>query len=110
MGRFEIGPSVVEPMSERVCQKVVVNNAEGIHARPADLIAKVARRFASQITVTKGSERVDGKSILSILTLAALPGTELEVAAEGADASAALAALVELFDRNFVEEEPEPAQ
>ena len=84
---------------------VVVTNPQGIHARPADLLAKTANRFSSQIEIVKGSERVDGKSILSILTLAATEGTELSLEADGPDAEEALNALAELVEQNFAEDE-----
>src|SRR5262245_59124180 len=84
-------------------RRVTVTNPQGLHARPADQFAKVARRFASRIEVVKGNERVDGKSILAILTLAAESGTELVIEATGADAPSAVEALAALVARNFVE-------
>jgi phosphocarrier protein HPr len=89
---------------EKITRTVVVTNPNGLHARPADLIVKTAARFASKIELIKGHERVDGKSILAIMTLAAVAGTRLSIEAEGPDAQAALEALVELFGRNFAEE------
>lgn len=84
-----------------VSKKVTVQNAQGLHARPADLFVKIANRYSSSIEVTKGNETVDGKSILNILTLAAEQGTELEIHAIGDDAHEALAALTELFEQGF---------
>lgn len=89
----------MEPPS--VSKTVTVVNAQGLHARPADLFVKTANRFTSSIEVTKGNETVDGKSILSILTLAAEQGTELEINATGNDAREALAALSDLFEQGF---------
>jgi phosphotransferase system HPr (HPr) family protein len=83
---------------------VVVANPQGLHARPADLLVKLANRYSSTIMLVKGSERVDGKSILGILTLAATEGTELSIEAEGDDAEAALDALAELISQKFNEE------
>ena len=82
---------------------VVVTNPQGLHARPADAFVKTALRFESKIEVIKESERVDGKSILSMLTLAALEGTRLSIEATGPDAEPALEALAELFAKNFGE-------
>jgi phosphotransferase system HPr (HPr) family protein len=82
---------------------VVVINPQGLHARPADLIVKAASRFASNVEIVKGQERVDAKSILAIFTLAAMPGTELVVEADGPDAEHAVETLCELFDRGFDE-------
>jgi phosphotransferase system HPr (HPr) family protein len=91
-------------MSEsKLSRTVVVINPQGVHARPADLIVKAANRFASQVEIVKGHERVDAKSILAIFTLAALPGTELVIEADGPDAAEAVAALCELFERGFDE-------
>ena len=80
---------------------VTVVNPQGLHARPADLFVKTASQFASAIRVAKGTESVDGKSILSILTLAAEAGSQLEISATGDDADAALDALCELVEQGF---------
>lgn len=84
---------------------VVVTNPQGLHARPADLFVKLATRFASKVELVKGQERVDGKSILAILTLAAVAGTRLSIEADGPDAEQALDALAELIEHNFAEDE-----
>ncbi len=80
---------------------VEVTNPQGLHARPADLFVKLASRYQATIEVIKDGERVDGKSILAILTLAAVQGTQLRLEANGPDADAALQALTELIVRNF---------
>jgi phosphocarrier protein len=80
---------------------VVVANPQGLHARPADLFVKLASQYQSTIEVIKDGERVDGKSILAILTLAAVQGTQLRIEATGPDAEAALEALAELVLRQF---------
>jgi phosphocarrier protein HPr len=93
-----------EEMSEsKLSRTVVVINPQGLHARPADLIVKAASRYQSSVEIVKGSERVDAKSILAIFTLAALPGTELIVEADGPDAAEAVNTLCELFERGFDE-------
>ncbi|SMP40074.1 phosphocarrier protein [Neorhodopirellula lusitana] len=78
-------------------------NPQGLHARPADLLVRCADGFESEIHLQKGSERVDCRSILSLLTLGATAGTELTLTARGADASVALAAVIELFEKGFHE-------
>ena len=93
---------MVEPKAVRT---VVVKNSQGLHARPADLFAKLAGRYESRIDVIKDGEVVDGKSILAILTLAATEGTCLRLEATGHDAEAALEALAELVNQNFAETE-----
>ncbi len=91
-------------MSElKMTRTVCVINPQGLHARPADLLVKAAKRFTSKIEIVKGFERVDCKSILAIFTLAAVEGTSLVIEAEGPDAEAAVSALAELFDNGFFE-------
>ena len=87
-----------------VTRTVVVTNPQGLHARPADLFVKLASQYQAKVEVIKDGERVDGKSILAILTLAAVEGTQLTIEATGPDAEAALDALAELVVRNFDEE------
>jgi phosphocarrier protein len=89
---------MADPIATRT---VVVGNPQGLHARPAELFVKTASRYEARIEVIKEGHRVDGKSILNILTLAAVQGTELCLEATGPDAQAALDALSELFARNF---------
>lgn len=91
------------PRVETVSREVVVANSQGLHARPADLLAREARRWQSRIELVADSQRVDGKSILDVLTLAAEAGTRLVVEATGPDAREALEAIGSLFDRNFNE-------
>ncbi len=85
---------------------VVVTNPQGVHARPADMFVKLASQYESKIEVIKDGERVDGKSILAMLTLAAVEGTTLKLEGTGPDAEAAVAALAELVLRDFDENEP----
>ncbi|HEV3416319.1 MAG TPA: HPr family phosphocarrier protein [Pirellulales bacterium] len=95
-------------MSEvNLTRTVVVANSQGLHARPANLIMKLASQYQSRIELVKGNERVDGKSILEILTLGAEPGTSLVIEAAGPDAEAALDALAELFASKFADVEEE---
>ncbi len=108
-GRFR-HTSARSLMNEKLTRSVVVTNPQGLHARPADQFVKTALRFQSKIEVVKDSERVDGKSILSMLTLAAMEGTKLSLEATGADAQQALDALAELFLRNFADEQEEASQ
>ena len=93
-------------MSEEVVSReVVVGMPQGLHARPADQLAREARKWQSRIELLNDSQRVDGKSILELLTLAAEAGTRLVVEATGPDAREAVAAIGVLFDRNFNEQE-----
>jgi len=82
----------------------VVKSELGLHARPAGRFVSLAGGFEAEIQVARGNEWVSGKSILSLLSLAAAPGTELRIRAVGPDAQAAVEAL------GGVLEEPESAQ
>lgn len=82
---------------------VRVANPQGLHARPADLIVRAAATFQSTLLLRKGSEQVDCRSILSLLTLGATEGTELLLTADGVDAEAALEAINQLFEQGFHE-------
>lgn len=84
-------------------KSVKISNEEGLHARPASLFAQLANQFNSQISVTCGEELVDGKSILSILTLGATQGVQLTIRAEGTDADLAVQQLSQLVESGFGE-------
>ncbi|MBD3285500.1 HPr family phosphocarrier protein [candidate division WOR-3 bacterium] len=77
---------------------LIIRNKVGLHARPAAQFVKLAEGFAAEIWVTKDGMRVNGKSILSLLTLAAEEGSELTLEAEGPDEKEALKALRELLE------------
>jgi phosphocarrier protein HPr len=85
----------------RATRTIVVNNPQGLHARPAELFATLAMQFDATIEVVKDDQRADAKSILNILTLAVVAGTELKLEAVGSDAEAALDALVRLVEDDF---------
>ena len=91
-----------EPKASRV---VTIANAQGLHARPADMVARLANQYRARIEVVKGNERVDAKSVLGLLTLGAYQGVQLTICACGDDAEDALAALVDLFERELPDRE-----
>jgi phosphotransferase system HPr (HPr) family protein len=76
---------------------VVVRNPQGIHMRPASAFAKAAQKFQSNITVRKPGRCVNGKSPLSMMTLVAMPGTELVIEVDGIDACEAIGVLAEIL-------------
>ena len=80
-------------------REFVVSNELGFHARPAGEFVRVASRFRSEVQVSRGGEWVSGQSVLSLLSLAAGPGTRLRVRAEGPDAAEAVAVLGQLIER-----------
>ena len=88
-------------MEETASITVTIVNKLGLHARPAMAFVDAAMAFASEITVRRGDQSVDGKSIMEMLMLAATQGTALEVSARGPDAKAAVAALKKLVDSGF---------
>ena len=83
---------------------VTVLNKLGIHARPAAMFVKTANRFDCEIYVEKDGEKINGKSIMGLMMLAAGPGTKLTVHAHGSDAAQALAELETLIRSKFNEE------
>lgn len=81
-----------------------VSNKLGIHARPAALFVKTANRFQCDVFVEKDGEKVNGKSIMGLMMLAAGPGSKLTIITQGSDASSALAEIEALMNRKFDEE------
>ena len=96
-------------MSATLEKVVTVTNPMGIHMRPADMLSRAAARFESQISIEKDGQAIDCKSIMSILTLGARQGTQLNLRATGVDAQAALDALSQLFQQGFDESDSEVA-
>lgn len=88
--------------------EVVVVNKLGLHARPSAALTQVATRFKSEVWVSKGPRRVNGKSIMGVMMLAAARGSTLAIEADGADEDAALEALRELIVGGFGEGAAEP--
>jgi len=82
---------------------VTVTNAEGLHLRPANALASLAKDFCSTIQVSYRGETVDGKSIMSLATLGAEQGVQLTILANGNDANEALDAIEALFVAGFSE-------
>ena len=85
-------------------QIITISNRAGIHARPAAVLVQAAKDFQSNIYFEKNNDRINAKSIMGILTLAAAYKTELKIIAEGEDEKQAVEALVRLFASNFEEE------
>src|SRR5436189_5705285 len=84
-------------------KELMVFNKLGINDRPAAMFVKTANRFTCDIFVEKDGEKVNGKSIMGLMMLAAGPGSTLTVHAQGHDASQALAELESLFKAKFEE-------
>ena len=91
-------------MAVAIAERVVrVVNELGLHARPSAEFVKLASRFRSEIELAKAELRVNGKSIMGVMTLAAECGSELHIRTEGDDAEAAAQALADLVNRGFRE-------
>lgn len=83
---------------------VMVQNQVGLHARPATFFIQKANEFRSSIWIEKEERRVNAKSLLGILSLGIIGGTQIKIVADGADEQAAVNALVELVESGFSEE------
>ncbi len=88
-----------------VCSELLIINKRGLHARAAAKLVGTATQFTSQIRLGHSGRMVDGKSIMSVMMLAASQGTTLQVEIAGDDADHALQALADLFARRFDEDE-----
>ena len=85
-----------------IARSVVIQNRLGIHARPAALLVQEAGRFQAEIYLSKGDvKRINAKSIMGVMMLAAEQGAEVTVETDGGDEQEALDALTELLGRNF---------
>lgn len=88
-----------------ICVKVLqIKNKLGLHARAAAQFVKTANRFAAEVQVRKERLKVNGKSILGVLTLAATCNSTIAIECDGPDANEALQALEELVENKFNEE------
>lgn len=85
-------------IGEPLVKKVVITNPQGFHMRPMAAFAQLASRFESSVKVSREGQSVNGKSILDLMLLAAAQGSELTLEVAGADAKAALDALVNLLN------------
>ncbi|HEY9054977.1 MAG TPA: HPr family phosphocarrier protein [Rectinemataceae bacterium] len=81
-----------------------IKNRAGIHARPSALIAQTAVKYSSRIFLEKNGNRINAKSIMGIITLAASFGSKIKIIAEGSDEASAAAAIKALFESGFNEE------
>ncbi|MBU2540582.1 MAG: HPr family phosphocarrier protein [Candidatus Omnitrophica bacterium] len=81
-------------------KEVVIQNKQGLHARPAALFVQLANKFDSNITIKKGAQEVNGKSIMGILMLAAEKGSRVAIVAEGDDAAEAIEQLIALVSKD----------
>jgi len=85
--------------------EATIRNRLGLHARAAAKFVKLATRFRSEITLERGGQQANGKSIMGILMLAAAEGTTVKITTSGEDEEDAVKALVDLVNGKFDESE-----
>lgn len=86
----------------QIVKEVVIKNAQGLHARPAALFVQIASKYNSNLTVQKGNEKVNGKSIMGILTLGVQPGASITLEIDGDDASEMFEELEALLTKDVI--------
>jgi len=87
----------------QISKEITVKNAQGLHARPAAMFVQIASRYNSNVTIQKENEKVNGKSIMGILTLGIQPDTIVILEVEGDDAKDVFKELEELLTREVIE-------
>lgn len=92
-------------MSESAVRTVEIVNRRGLHARASAKFVKLASGFEAEVRVSKDGQTVDARSIMGLMMLAAGPGSEIEIEAEGPEAPQALDALEALIAARFDEDE-----
>ncbi len=88
-----------------VSRTVDICNARGLHARASAKFVKLASTFDAEVKVGREGQTVDARSIMGLMMLAAGPGCEIEITAEGPEAEQAIGALVELVEGRFDEDQ-----
>jgi phosphocarrier protein HPr len=84
---------------------VVISNKLGLHARASAKLTKLAGSFACEVFMSRSGRRINAKSIMGVMMLAAGMGSEVEIETDGADEAAAVQALVALINERFGEPE-----
>ena len=88
-----------------IVKTIKISNKLGLHARASAKFVATASKFVSQLDVSKGNQTINGKSIMSVMMLAATQGTELNLKIEGSDEEPMAKAMVELIENRFGEAE-----
>lgn len=83
---------------------VVIKNKQGLHARPAALFVQIANKFSSDIIVSKGKQKVNGKSIMGIMMLEAGAGSKITISATGEDEAQAVGELETLLAHDNIDD------
>ena len=90
-------------MSRKVIVEVVIKNPQGLHARPAAMFVQIASKYNSNIALQKGEERVNGNSIMGILTLGIEQNAKVVLEADGDDADEVVTELTQLLTKESME-------
>lgn len=88
-----------------ICQQVMIRNKLGLHARAATKLAKLTQQFDAKVEIIQDQQRVDASSVLCLLLLASAQGREIQLCAEGPEAAQAVAAIAQLIEARFDEEQ-----
>lgn len=91
-------------MSEGITREYTIQNLLGLHARAAATLVRVTSQFACEVSIARGKQAVNGKSILGVMTLAAAKGAVIQVTCSGADEGAAQDAIGAIIEQKFNEE------
>lgn len=91
-------------------KRTLVYNKTGLHARPANILVCAAKKFTSIIKIQKDEKTVDAKSIIALLSLGAVQGSEVVISAEGPDEEAAVIELTNLIESGFGDNSGEPGE
>ncbi len=84
-------------------KEVTVTNSVGLHARPATFFIQKSNEFKSSIWVEKGDRRINAKSLLGILSLGIIKGTQIKITADGVDEEAAVSSLINLIENELTD-------
>ena len=84
----------------KIEKEIIIKNAQGLHARPAAIFVQTASKFQSGINISKDGDKVNGKSIMGILMLAAQRGSKVTLEADGDDAEQAIDELSALLEKD----------
>src|SRR2546423_14325083 len=90
--------------SQKIEKEITIINRLGMHARPAAMFVRIASRYRSEVWVEKEGEKINGKSIMGLMMLAAGQGSKLNICCEGPDADKAMEELEELIQNKFNED------
>ena len=90
-------------MARKVIVEVVIKNPQGLHARPAAMFVQIASKYNANVVLQKGEERVNGKSIMGILTLGVEQNSKVVLEADGDDADEVVAELTQLLTKESME-------